>query len=870
MKPECRMLSLLVMASLVLLTVLACQAIGMAEVVDIPDPNLRKVLEETLQINAGQGITKEALAGLKHLYASNGGLTNLSVLKYCTGLTRLNLSYNKISTISPLANLTNLTELTLWSNQVTDVSPLTNLTNLTHLDLTGNQISDVNPLANLTDLTNLNLNYNEINTISPLANLTNLTSLGLFHNQISDVSPLANLTNLTELTLWSNQVTDVSPLANLTNLKVLSVSNNQLTDLGSLANLTNLTKLNLNHNQLTNLNGLANANFPELKDLSLVDNQLSDLNGLANVNLPKLTSLRLWSNLITDLGPLANVDLSNLANLDLNDNQISDISPIVENEGISGEIKLKNNPLNNTSLTSHILALIERWLKVEYDEVPVDIIKISDSTFEASLRQKLNLYPTVIISKTNTAGIVDLNMANTGVVNIDVEALKALPELKAINLADNPLSREAVVTQIPVLETSGIKVNLGASEANLVELSVDKPEIAASQAATKTLTITVKDASDRLVKREIVTLAVDKGSIQKVADNQGDGTYTAVYTAIDTVGGAEIIAVTENRVVGTIKLKLVDTIVSAQNSTFTVNSKSSFKTEEPIVVIVKLINKEEIALSNKEVKLKVSPAKEIKIESEMVRTDKKGEAELKFTANSKGVKKIAVVSGEIELDQTQAVIVKEVQPPLLADVNDDGIVNIFDLVIIAGQFNKSGVSLSGDVNDDNLVNIFDLIVVAGNFGKSNIAAPTMLTNKLTFTTQQKQSIQSAIVELEDMLVRSEIEELVFNLLKTILPKRLSEQTQILPNYPNPFNPETWIPFELSRGSAVSVTIYNVVGTAVRSISMGYLKAGRYVSRSRAIYWDGKADSGERVASGTYFYTLKADTSTFTQKMIILK
>ena len=782
MKPECRMLSLLVMASLVLLTVLACQAVGMAEVVDIPDPNLRKVFEETLQINTGQDITKKALAGLKHLYASNGGIINLSGLKYCTGLTRLNLSYNKISAIIPLANLT----------------------------------------------------------------------------------------NLTELTLWSNQVTDVSPLANLTNLKVLSVSNNQLTDLVSLANLTNLTELNLNHNQLTNLNGLANANFPELKDLSLVDNQLSDLNGLANVNLPKLISLRLWSNLITDLGPLANVDLSNLANLDLNDNQISDISPIVGNEGISGEIKLKNNPLNNTSLTSHILALIERGLKVEHDEVPVDIIKISDSTFEASLRQKLNLYPRVIINKTNTAGIVDLNMANTGVVNIDVEALKALPELKAINLAENPLSREAVVTQIPALETSGIKVNLGASEANLVELSVDKPEIAASQAATKTLTITVKDASDRLVKREVVTLAVDKGSIQKVADNQGDGTYTAVYTAIDTVGGAEIIAVTENGVVGTIKLKLVETIVSAKNSTFTVSIKASFKTEEPILVIVKLINKEEIALSNKEVKLKVSPAKEIKIESEMVRTDKKGEAELKFTANSKGVKKIAVVSGEIELDQTQAIIVKEVQPPLLADVNDDGIVNIFDLVIIAGQFNKSGVSLSGDVNDDNLVNIFDLIMVAGNFGKSNIAAPTMLTNKLTFTTQQKQRIQSAIVELEDMLVRSEIEELVFNLLKTILPKRLSEQTQILPNYPNPFNPETWIPFELSRDSAVSVTIYNVVGTVVRSISMGYLEAGRYVSQSRAIYWDGKADSGERVASGTYFYTLKANTSTFTQKMIILK
>ena len=121
-----------------------------------------------------------------------------------------------------------------------------------------------------------------------------------------------------------------------------------------------------------------------------------------------------------------------------------------------------------------------------------------------------------------------------------------------------------------------------------------------------------------------------------------------------------------------------------------------------------------------------------------------------------------------------------------------------------------------------------------------------------------------------MPARSDAEELVLNLLKAILPERLPTETQLLPNYPNPFNPETWIPFELSQDSAVSITIYDVSGTPVRAISMGYLEAGRYVSQSRAIYWDGKADTGERVASGTYFYTLKTDTSTFTQKMIILK
>ncbi|HIA70494.1 TPA: T9SS type A sorting domain-containing protein [Candidatus Poribacteria bacterium] len=108
------------------------------------------------------------------------------------------------------------------------------------------------------------------------------------------------------------------------------------------------------------------------------------------------------------------------------------------------------------------------------------------------------------------------------------------------------------------------------------------------------------------------------------------------------------------------------------------------------------------------------------------------------------------------------------------------------------------------------------------------------------------------------------------MLIAMLSERLPEQTRLLPNYPNPFNPETWIPFELSQDSEVSVTIYNVAGTPVRSISVGYLQAGSYVSQSRAIYWDGKIDTGERVASGTYFYTLKTEGYTSTQKMIILK
>jgi len=208
---------------------------------------------------------------------------------------------------------------------------------------------------------------------------------------------------------------------------------------------------------------------------------------------------------------------------------------------------------------------------------------------------------------------------------------------------------------------------------------------------------------------------------------------------------------------------------------------------------------------------------------------------------------------------------------LTGDVNNDNQVDILDLVKVASQFGQAGENLSGDVNNDNQVDILDLVKVAGNFGKSNVvAAPTRLANQLTFTTQQKHSIQSAIVELERMPVRSETEELVFNLLVSILPEKLPARTQLLPNYPNPFNPETWIPFELSQDSGVKLMIYDVSGNLVRGITVGYLQAGSYVGQSRAIYWDGKTDSGESVASGTYFYTLTAQDYTSTQKMIILK
>ena len=96
------------------------------------------------------------------------------------------------------------------------------------------------------------------------------------------------------------------------------------------------------------------------------------------------------------------------------------------------------------------------------------------------------------------------------------------------------------------------------------------------------------------------------------------------------------------------------------------------------------------------------------------------------------------------------------------------------------------------------------------------------------------------------------------------------QTQLLQSYPNPFNPDVWIPYELGKDSAVSVEIYNISGQLVRTLHVGMKKRGQYISKDKAIYWDGRTQLGDRATSGVYFYVLKADDYVSIRKMAILK
>ncbi len=204
--------------------------------------------------------------------------------------------------------------------------------------------------------------------------------------------------------------------------------------------------------------------------------------------------------------------------------------------------------------------------------------------------------------------------------------------------------------------------------------------------------------------------------------------------------------------------------------------------------------------------------------------------------------------------------------PISADVNSDGTVNVLDLVLIAASFGQSGQN-DADVNGDGVVNILDLVLVAGMFDGA-AAAPSAqpeVPETLTAVEVQDWLTDARSLEAKDPIMKRGV-VMLEQLLISLTPK----ETELLANYPNPFNPETWIPYQLAEEAFVTLTIYDLSGEIIRTLEIGHRIAAAYENRSKAIYWDGKNELGEQVASGVYFYTLTAGDYSATRKMVILK
>ena len=214
----------------------------------------------------------------------------------------------------------------------------------------------------------------------------------------------------------------------------------------------------------------------------------------------------------------------------------------------------------------------------------------------------------------------------------------------------------------------------------------------------------------------------------------------------------------------------------------------------------------------------------------------------------------------------------EVQADVDADVNGDGDIDVDDLVIVARNYGKTvgaGANRWADVNEDGEVDVADILAMIAAVdaaGAPALAQEDIETEGLQ-AADVRQWLRDAKAAGADPAGIAALERLLTALTRAEAPP---SETVLLANYPNPFNPETWMPYALSESAEVTVSIYALDGKLVRRLALGQVPAGVYRSRSRAAYWDGRNAQGEPVASGVYFYTLQAGDFSATRRMVIRK
>jgi len=861
------------------------------------------------------------LTQLTLLELNENWISDVTALANLTELRTLWLIGNRISDISPLAQLADasLTNLNLSRNQIRDVTPLAHLTNLTQLSIGGNNISDATPLTQLANLETLYLAENQIRDIPSLAQLTSLETLSLSNNQIRDVTPFTQLADasLTNLNLNGNQIRDVTPLAQLTNLETLILAHNQIRDVTPLAQLADasLTNLDLGGNQIQDVSPLADLTY--LESLRLSGNPIADtfpLSALLDANPDIYIDIDIadiakfpireeggptiyWTEEMGNSYIIRRVDLANGQYQDVV--TLSELPEDITIDTLGGKIYwCSESTIKRANLDGTDIQLVAGGLDsvtgIYLDVAGGKIYWLDEGEDKI---QRANLDGTNVEDLITGLSNDPLDLA------VDVSEGKIYwtyryGEIKIRRADLDGANVEDLITVTGRSRPVEIAIDVSGGKMYWFDEGQDKIQRANLDGTD------IKDIASEVSDGDIA-LDVPGGKIywadyyeEKIQRANLDGTNVEdVVTGLTDLSGIALATSTG-------EMNLPSTTPETPATTGATVSISPASVASPAVgdqleFSLNITSGEAVAGYQATVQFDTTALRYVsgangdflpagaffvqpKVEGNLVKLNAAslaGESNGDGTLATLTFEVIAVKASTLTLsdalltDNTGSTSVPNVETAeitgptgLKGDVNGDGTVNIADLVLVASNLGKTGQN-AADVNGDGMVNIADLVLVAGALGTS-ATAPSLhpqVLGTLTAADVKQWLSQAQQLNLTDTTSQRGILFLQ-QLLIALTPK----ETALLANYPNPFNPETWIPYHLAKEANVTLHIYAMNGTLVRTLTLGHQAAGMYQNRSRAAYWDGKNALGEPVASGVYFYTLTAGDFTATRKMLIRK
>ena len=741
-------------------------------VIYIPDSNLRAAIAEELGKSPNAPITVEDMKGLRWLRVIDAGIRNLTGLEYATNLESLRLPGNQITDISPIKGLKNLTGLKLEHNRVSDISSIAGLINLETLELAKNEIADLSPLAGLINLHYLNISSNPFSDISPIAGLINLEVISFTNKNVGDISFLAGFKKLKSFTTWDNPISDISVLAELPQLERVDICHSAgLPDISLLAGLTNL------------------------KELYFVCNKVSDISPLAG--LTKLTRLSLRCNEVLDISPLAG--LVNLKWLDLSENDISDISPLAGLANLTW-LDLSKNKISNLSPLDGIRENIKTLHWYSNPVFPTDAPKIEGPWLWLVLPDTKLDSNTDLLSEVSRGALTEIEVSTHGAtvgqsVGNSVWASHRLPPMGLNNIED------MLKRHIPDGTIYGTVSLYSPRQQNTTMYVGGERGVRVWLNGTLIYErFNHQWWGDNYTEFFPVTLKQGRNVLLVAVHTEGNGFFGfepgTDYTVSMGVGYAFSKTPIHLGDIFTLDIR-ADNVLDLAGWQFNI----AF---DPTALEVISVSEGDFLKTDGGSTFfhggSIDNASGKIIGLSAARLSASGVSgtgtllQTRFKAKSGGETKLTLqnfefgaITGENIPAGPHEITVTVEEQLATGDVNRDGRVSILDLILVAQQLGKRvSADSSADLNGDGIVSILDLIRIAQGIGNTAAsAAPSVGAD----------SVDAAIVEAWIAQARLEddgshpFKQGIENLEK-LLASLIPEETALLANYPNPFNPET--------------------------------------------------------------------------------